>query len=175
MRTQTVVPPSTASAVKNRLLYLVGRLDTGGLERQLCYLLQAMDRECYNPAVVTWNHCEEDIHVPQIRRLGIPLYCFPQRLPRSAKLRALRRLVGQLKPEVVHSYDFYTNFAAYWATQGTNAVALGSVRNDFNLDRELSGPLLGRLSARWPGDQICNSYRAAENARRSRGFFVPTR
>ena len=158
-----------------RLLYIIGWLHTGGSERQLYYLLRAMDRERYRPAVVVWNHCEQDLHVPQIRALGIPLYSFPRTLSRISKLSALRGLVGQLLPEVIHSYSFYTNFAAYWAAWGTRAVPVGSVRNDFTSEKKASGPLLGALSARWPGNQICNSYAAAETIRGSRSPFAPSK
>jgi glycosyltransferase involved in cell wall biosynthesis len=38
---------------------------------------------------------------------------------------------------------------------------------------EESGPLLGRLSARWPRSQVFNSFAAAETARRSKSLFTP--
>src|SRR5438093_258695 len=98
------------------LLYLIGELHTGGSERQLCYLLRKMDRERYKPAVAVWNYSDNDIHVPLIRALDVPLYSLPRRRSRVAKLAALRSLVRELEPEVVHSWSFYTNFAAYWAT-----------------------------------------------------------
>jgi glycosyltransferase involved in cell wall biosynthesis len=158
--------------MKCRLLYLIGELVQGGAEQQLCYLLQAMDRERYRPTVVVWNYREEDVNVPQIRVLGIPLHSFPT-VHSAAKLRVFRHMVRHFKPEVVHSYSFYTNFAAYWATWGTRAVAVGSVRGDFTLDKKESSPWLGRLSARWPRDQIYNSSSAAETCRLSRSFFVP--
>ncbi len=158
-----------------RLLYLAGELHTGGLERQLCYLLQAMDRQRYKPAVAVWNFREEDVHVPPIRALGVPLYSLPGRPSRVAKLKEFRCLVRQLEPEVVHSYGFYTNFAAYWAARGTQTIAVGSVRSDFAWAKKGSGPLLGRVSARWPRDQICNSFAAVESARHSRSPFVPRR
>ena len=60
-----------------RFLYLVGQLTPGGLERQLCYLLQAMDRERYRPAVAVWNFSEADVYVPRIRALNVPVYAFP--------------------------------------------------------------------------------------------------
>jgi glycosyltransferase involved in cell wall biosynthesis len=161
-----------AHRMKCRLLYLIGELVQGGAEQQLCYLLQAMDRERYRPTVVVWNYCEEDVNVPQIRLLGIPLHSFPN-VHSAAKLRVLRHMVRHFKPEVVHSYSFYTNFAAYWATWGTRAVAVGSVRGDFTLDKKEASPWLGRLSARWPRDQIYNSSSAAETCRLSRSFFVP--
>jgi glycosyltransferase involved in cell wall biosynthesis len=157
-----------------RLLYLIGWLHTGGSERQLYYLLRTMDRERYRPAVAVWDHREQDLHVPQIRALGVPLHSFPRTLSRIAKLKAFRRLVRQLSPEVIHSYSFYTNFAAHWGAWGRQVVAVGSVRNDFTSEKKNSGPLLGASSARWPVYQICNSYSAAETIRRSRSLFAPS-
>lgn len=156
-----------------RILYLVGGLGLGGLQRQLYYLLQAMDRERYKPAVVVWNYQESDIYVRRIRELSVPLYAVPATPSKGAKLRALRLMVRQLQPEVVHSYIFYTNFAAFWASWATRSVVVGSVRNDFLRDRKSSGPLLGRLSALLPRYQIFNSFVSAEVARRSGGIFVP--
>jgi glycosyltransferase involved in cell wall biosynthesis len=93
----------------------------------------------------------------------------------AAKLRAFGRLVRQLEPEVVHSYTFYTNFAAYWSIRGTRAMAVGSVRSDFTRARKNSGLWLGSLNARWPHNQIYNSYASAEMCRLARSFFVPKR
>jgi len=157
-----------------RILYLVGQLGQGGLERQLYYLLQTMDRERYKPAVVVWNYCAEDAYLQQIRELRVPLYSFFGRSP-AGKLRALRRMIRQLEPELVHSYSFYTNFAAYWATRRTQATVVGSVRNELTWSKKAEGWWLGRLSARWPPDQIYNNCSAARTARCSRSFFIPKR
>ena len=149
-----------AFLVSCRFLYLVGQLSPGGLEQQLCCLLEGMDRERYRPAVAVWNPSEADVHVPRIRALNVPVHSFPN-MASSTKLRAFRRLVGDLRPEVVHSYTFFTNVAAYWGVRGTRAVAVGSVRCDFTLAKKDSGRWLGRLSARWPRDQIYNNSSAA--------------
>lgn len=156
-----------------RLLYLVGQLGPGGLERQLYSLLKAMDRKYYLPHVAVWNFREHDVYVSQVRPLGVPLHSISVALPRIIKLGAFRRLVGQLRPEVVHSYTFYTNFAAWWAKFGTKTIAIGAVRGDFLRDKESCGPWLGRLSARWPRSQIVNSFAAADNARYADGLFIP--
>src|SRR5262249_33996841 len=152
---------------------LVGQLHTGGLERQLCYFLQTLDRERYRPAVAVWTHSEDDLHVAPIRELGVPLYALPQTASSAVKLRAFRRLVGELRPEVVHSTSYYLNFAAYSSVIGRRSIAIGSVRGDFRWEREGSGPLVGRLSAAWPRDHICNSSSAAESVRDSRSLFAP--
>jgi len=156
-----------------RLLYLVGQLHTGGLERQLYYLLKSMDRTEYKPAVAVWNYADDDFHIPPVRALGVPIYPLDGHTSALGKLRAFRRLTQQLQPQLVHSYSFYTNIAAAWATRGTHAIAIGSVRNDFIWEKEAAGWWLGRLSARWPGTQIFNSSSAAERGRRSRSIFVP--
>jgi glycosyltransferase involved in cell wall biosynthesis len=156
-----------------RLLYLVGQLSPGGSERQLCYLLQAMDRERYRPLVAVWNVRGNNVYAPQIRALGVALHSFPPELSAAAKLREFRRLVRELKPEVVHSYSFYTNFAAHWATVGMQVIALGSIRSDFTLDKQSNGPWLSRLSSRWPRHHICNNSLAVEAVRRSQSLFVP--
>jgi len=132
-----------------------------------------MDRKRYRPEVVVWNFHEDDTYVRQIRKLGVVLHSFPDAPSGAVKVRALSRIVKQIRPEVVHSYCFYTNFAAWWTTLGTKAVVIGAVQSDFIRDRKSSGAWLGRLSARWPRAQIFNSFMAEQNARRSRGPFVP--
>jgi len=161
--------------MKCRLLYIVGGLPSGGLERQLFYLLQAMDRARYRPAVVVWNFRESDPYFARFRDLDVPLLRVAGATSRLAKLSALRRLVRQLQPEVIHAYSFYLNFGAYWGGRGTRSIPIGSIRSNFTRDVQVSGPLLGRLCARWPRDQICNSLNAAEAAGRSGHCIGPRR
>jgi glycosyltransferase involved in cell wall biosynthesis len=159
--------------MKCRILYIVGQLGAGGLERQIYYLLQNMDRSIYRPQVVVWNFNEEDLYVEPIRELKIPIYSLSPARSRLTKLLSLRNLIRHLMPEVLHSYSFYTNFAAWWVTLGSNVIAVGSVRSDYTYDTTSCGALLGRLSARLPLAQIYNSFAGAEKARESRTLFVP--
>lgn len=161
--------------MKCDLLYLVGQLGSGGLERQLYYLLRTITRKYYQPAVAVWNDCENDVYTPQIRALGVPIYSFPKKFSPLAKLVTFQRLIRELQPAVAHSYSFYTNFGVYWATRGTRTVAVGSVRGELDRAKKEAGQWLGSLSARWPREQICNNFSALETVRRSRGFFVPQR
>ncbi len=164
---------TVGSSAGCRLLYVVGQLRAGGLERQLFYLLQAMDRRRYKPAVFVWNYQDDDVYVARIRALEVPVWSFSGIHGGRAKLGAFRRLVRQVRPEVLHSYSFYTNLAAYWAAWASNTVPLGSVRSDFLGDKKESGPWLGRLSARWPRCQIFNSEHALREALRVGGLFIP--
>ena len=161
------------SHMKCRLLYLMGNLMAGGAQRQLCYLLQGMDWERYKPIVVVWSFSENDFYVPVFRKLGVPMHSLSCTLSPAAKLVAFGRLVRKLKPEVVHSYSFYTNIAVEWARIGMNTIPIGSIRNDFVQDRQEAGKFLGRLSARWPRAQICNSLAAHRSVMECSGPFKP--
>jgi L-malate glycosyltransferase len=157
-----------------RLLYFIGQLRPGGTERQLCYLLEAVNRNGYKPAVVVWNYHAEDPYVSYIQALGVPLLRLPNSSSGCLRLNAFRRLIRQLKPELLHSYSSFTNFPAWWAVLGTKVVVIGAMRSDFARALKENGPLLGRLSARWPRTQIFNSRAAAESARRSKTLFAPS-
>jgi glycosyltransferase involved in cell wall biosynthesis len=164
-----------AAGIQPRILYLIGQLGVGGYERQLYYLLQALDRQSYRSAVVVWGSAHCSPYVSRITALGIPVYSFSDPVSPLSKLMALRRLVSFLAPEVIHSYSFYTNFPAWWSTRGTRTMAVGSIRNNFVSEIRESGPVLGRLSARWPALQICNSVAAKTAVASAKGLFKPSR
>jgi glycosyltransferase involved in cell wall biosynthesis len=151
-----------------RVLYLVGQLGRGGLERQLWYLLKTMNRDRYRPEVVVWHDGGSSSSLTEFSTLGIPLHLMHG--SPVEKLRIFSILVKKIGPQVVHSYSFYTNFAAWCATRGTDAIAIGSIRQDFTTERRMAGMILGRLSARWPASQISNSLAAEETAAQSKWF-----
>ncbi len=158
-----------------RLLYVVGQLGLGGQERQLCYLLRVLDRAYYQPAVVVWNSSQADVYVHEISKLGVPIYTFSEGISRPEKLWRFRKLVKRLDPELLHSYSFFTNFPAWFATIGTKIIPIGSIRNNFLNDRRLAGRVFGLLSAGWPDRQICNSMAAQQAAALARWPFKPRR
>lgn len=158
-----------------RILYLISQLRRGGSERQLYYLLQTLDCERYRPAVAVWDYHEGDVSVSEFQALGVPLYPFPKASPSPVKLRAFRRLVHCLRPEVVHCFTYFLNVAVWWGTCGSPTIAIGAVRCDVTRTEKDAGPLLSRISTRWPRNQIFNSCAAAESIQHWRRFFVPKR
>jgi glycosyltransferase involved in cell wall biosynthesis len=159
--------------VRCRLLYLVGQLRLGGLERQLYYLLANLDHVQYRPGVVVWNMNLWDKYYRDIEKLNVPIYGFAPEASPLSKLQAFRALARKAEPEVIHSYTFHTNFAAYYAARGTRALPIGSLRSDFATARKVGGSLRGALNARWPSHHISNSSACAEATRRAAGFFSP--
>lgn len=161
--------------MKHRLFYVVGQLGLGGLERQLFYLIRSMDRVRYKPIVVVWGDSSQDHYARELRALDVPVVGLGPNPTWLAKLRTLSDLIANTKPEVIHSYTFYTNIVSWWAAQGSGAIPIGSVRNSFTLDCREAGKVYGRLCGRWPAAQIFNSFAAEQNARRSTRIFRPRR
>lgn len=155
-----------------RLLYVVGQLRLGGSERQLYSLLTSLDHARYYPAVVVWNVNHNDKYYKDIQVLKIPLYGFPPEWSSLSKLKALRALTRQLKPEVIHSYDFYTNFSAAYAAWATKTVAVGSRRSEYNPHRRRGGGVKRLLNAKWPAFHILNSTPSADAANRVFSLFT---
>jgi glycosyltransferase involved in cell wall biosynthesis len=156
-----------------RLLYVIGQLGLGGAERQLFYLLANLDRSRYQPCLVVWNYNPREKYYRDIDALNIPIYGLPANWSPISKLRALRKLARALAPEVIHSYVFFTNFAADYAARGAGALAIGSLRSDIARSIQSGGALRGALNSRWPNCQISNSAVCAEMARQYSSFFVP--
>src|SRR5262249_6529462 len=73
------------------------------------------------------------------------------------------------------SYSAYLNVAVRWSIRGTQAISFGSTRSDFVMDWEGSRWWLARLNARWPRNQIYNSFEAAKLASHSKSLFIPKR
>ena len=136
MKTEKLGPSDIRDVVLNRkpsgcrLLYVIGQLGVGGAERQLFYLLANLDRSRYQPCLMAWNYNPHEKYYREIDALNIPIYGLPADWSPISKLRALRKLARALAPEVIHSYGFYTNFAAYYAARVTGALAIGSLRSD---------------------------------------------
>lgn len=158
-----------------RLLYLVGQLRQGGLERQLVYLIRSMDRGRYKPAVTVWGNSLDDHYAQDLRALDVPIIRLGKSPTQLTKLRALRGLVFSVRPEVIHSYSFYTNIAGWWAAQGTGAIPIGSVRSNFSRDRREAGHILGRICGLLPSSQVYNSFNAEQEARSFGGMSRPRR
>ncbi|MDF0677234.1 MAG: glycosyltransferase family 4 protein [Nitrospira sp.] len=157
----------------HRLLYVVGQLGLGGLERQLYYLLANLDHARYQPAVVVWNHNPNDKYYRDIEELSIPIYGLSADGNPLLKLKTLRAFARQVSPEVIHSYGFHTNFAAYYAAWGNGTVAIGSLRGDFVSAKREGGAFRGALNARWPVCHISNSMASADAVKRAVGLFTP--
>ena len=159
--------------MKAKFLYLIGQLACGGSERQLSWLLSSLDQDRFEPVVVVWSYASDDKYVDELRDQGIEIVALPRTASAFSKLRILRRLVKEIRPQIVHSLSFYTNTAAWIASFATRSVAIGSVRSDFFRSRRKTGRVLGYVNSCLPSHQVYNSELSAEEARNCRTYFKP--
>lgn len=160
-RTGAPPEPQPRSAA-GPVLYLVGQLTAGGQERQLLYLVRGLAERGLAPHVAVWNYAERDPFAGAIRDLPIQLHPVGTG-SRWTKVARLRRIVDEVGPSLIHSYSFYTNFAATLAALGRQTIAIGSIRDELWAQRRASGGAIGLLSSIWPRAKICNSQRVADH------------
>ena len=82
--TSLFMAPDQDRQMECRLLYLVGQLGLGGLERQLVYLIRSMDRGRYKPVVAVWSNSPDDLYARDLRALDVPVVA-PRRATRHGR------------------------------------------------------------------------------------------
>ena len=98
------------------VLHVITGLRTGGAERMLCQLLSAMDRQCWEPVVLSLT----DGSGPEawLREQGIPVHSLgmpPGKLPSPAQWIELIRIVRRVRPDLIHGWMYHGNLAAQLA------------------------------------------------------------
>jgi glycosyltransferase involved in cell wall biosynthesis len=101
---------------KRTVLHVITGLHTGGAERMLCQLLSAMDRQRWEPVVLSLT----DGSGPEawLRGQGIPVYNLgmpPGKLPSPALWIELIRIVRHIRPDLIHGWMYHGNLAAQLA------------------------------------------------------------
>ncbi len=168
-----MTPADHPGSNHNRLVYVVGNLDDGGIERQLNHILSHVDIDRYKPLVVSFTHKEDSPWMPVWRELGVDVIPIPAGLNSWGKVRMLRRLLTTARPEIVHSMAFYTNFPTWLAARSIPALVTGSIRSDWNAMIRANGRLLSGLCVRYPGTILANSADTAARLQQIHGPFAP--
>jgi len=105
--------------VKN-IVFVTTELGPGGAEIMLYQLLSRLDRQRFNPSVISVKPKDDRIS-PRIEALGIPVYTLglSNSRPSLGALRRLRRLLGKLEPDAIQGWMYHGNFAATVAASGS--------------------------------------------------------
>jgi glycosyltransferase involved in cell wall biosynthesis len=131
MSTSTSSPRPEAPAVhKSRIkvLITVRELDQGGIERDVAKIATHLDRERFDPHVMTyWAH---GFRYDELREAGVPVVEFPVRSLTSLETLRLaakfRRYLKEHDFQVVHSYDASYVFACTVARLSGVRLTIGS-------------------------------------------------
>ena len=94
--------------MKIKIVHIINSLGTGGAEMMLYKLLSRIDREVFEPTVVSL--LADGSIEKQIKALGIPVHYVGSGLPLS--LLHFKRLVQDLDPDLVQGWMYYGNLAA---------------------------------------------------------------
>jgi glycosyltransferase involved in cell wall biosynthesis len=128
-----------------RVLFVIDSLAPGGTERSLAELLPLLVREGVEPVVVCLDRREgvED----QVRDAGVEVRYLPgRRLP--VRVRALRRMIREERPDVVHTALLRASLVGRLAGAGTPAVVVTSLVSTPYDPVRLEDPNVSRLGFR---------------------------
>jgi hypothetical protein len=116
------------------VVYLIGSLPRAGSARHLLQLVRAVDRERFHPSVVCLQ--KEGSLIADFEVLGVPVYGLGMPTRRHApSLAALARLVTilrHLKPAIVHTYLFPSNFFGTLAGRLAGVPVIVTSRRSMN-------------------------------------------
>lgn len=118
-------------AKKISIAIIAGQLVVGGAERQLYLWLANLDRDRFDPVVLTLHPGHDDFWEKPIRELGIPLFEIPQRANRLARLWQIVMVLRSYKPSLIHGWHVFSGVYAGLAAKMLGAKSLAGIRSSF--------------------------------------------
>ena len=146
------MPTSTNIAI------LAGQLVVGGAEKQLFLWLANLDRERFNPIVLTLHPGFGDYWEKPIEDLGIPLFRINQRNNRISRLREIQRTPHPFQPQLVHGWHLFSGAYASLVAPHFKAKSLVGIRSSFE---SIQNSLELRIAQYFADAFIVNSESAA--------------
>ena len=122
----------------HKIAIIAGQLVVGGAERQLYLWLSHLDRERFDPIVLTLHPGHNDYWEDPIRALGIPLITIPHRRIRLVRVLDISRVLLSYNPKLIHGWHLFASPYAGMAAKLLGAKSLGGVRGAFRAFRDHS-------------------------------------
>ena len=113
---------------KIRILYLITGLNPGGAELMLRKIIKNLDRSRYDLYVCTLTNPGIISH--EIRTYVKKIYCLNANVlkHRLSAVFKLRKLLHELKPQILHCFMIHSNLLGRFASIGMNMIVLSSIR-----------------------------------------------
>ncbi|MDD4042907.1 MAG: glycosyltransferase, partial [Anaerolineaceae bacterium] len=93
---------------KRKVAIIAGQLVVGGAERQLYLWLAHMDRDKFDPLVITLHPNHNDYWEKPIEDLGIPLFRVAQRPAKMGRLVEIIKILRSFDPDIIHGWHFFS-------------------------------------------------------------------
>lgn len=151
-----------------RVLYVINGLGTGGAERSLSEMLPGLVARGVQPRIVCLHPRREGVEA-EVRRQGVPVDVFPGPLP--ARVRRLRRLIAEERPDLVHTAIFEANLTGGLAAARSGRPVLMSLVNTPYETARLQDPHIRPLGLRaarvvdaWMSHRLARHFHAITEA-----------
>lgn len=145
-----------------RIAFIAGTLGQGGAERQLYYIVSALQDAGASVHVLCLTAGE--FWEARLRSRGVPVTWVGRHPSRARRLLDILAVLLRCAPDLVQSHHFYTNLYASLAARALARCDLGAVRSDVVSEIHDSGRVLGPLSLRLPRLVVANSRLGIANA-----------
>lgn len=145
-----------------RVCFVAGNLQQGGAERQLFYMLQALQQSGTDLRVLCLT--QGDFWEERFQEQGVPITWVGQS---KSKLVRLARIIAELRKhpaDVLQSQHFYANFYVAAAARALGLREVGAMRSNGMSEIQANGRVSGRLNLRTPRLIAANSRTAIRNA-----------
>ena len=117
---------------KRKVTIIAGQLVVGGAERQLYLWLAHMDRDKFDPLVITLHPDHEDYWEKPIEDLGVPLFRVSQKPAKLVRLAEIIRILRSFKPDVIHGWHFFSSVYAGLAARFLGVPCVGGIRSEYS-------------------------------------------
>lgn len=144
-----------------KVCFIVGTLGRGGAERQLVYMLKALQMSGHDARVLSLTQGEANQN--KIEELGIEVEWLGRRPNKAVRLSKIIANLRRRTPDIIQSSHFYTNLYAAFAGRALRVPDIGAIRNDLVSEIEANG-VYGWWQVRSPRHLIVNSERARSRA-----------
>ncbi|SNS23371.1 Glycosyltransferase involved in cell wall bisynthesis [Belliella buryatensis] len=140
-----------------KIIFTVGQLGNGGLERQLYYLTKDLILNKIDVSCVCWNLEEDSFYFEKFKNLlKDDLYILDQSQKSLKKVLSLRKIIKKTNPDIVISFTSFVNAATFLSTLGLRCDVIGSLRT--SADRYIKdGGLKSFFNILFPRKILVNS------------------
>jgi glycosyltransferase involved in cell wall biosynthesis len=119
-----------------KIAIIAGQLVVGGAERQLYLWLKNLDRNRFQPVVLTLHPGHNDHWEKPIQDLNIPLVPIPQQTNRLSRLLKIVQVLRTHQPALIHGWHLFASVYAGISAKLLGVKSLGSIRNAVTSYRE---------------------------------------
>lgn len=150
------------------MIFVVGQLGNGGLEKQLFHLLQQIKRQEGEVVCLVWNYREDDHYAPKYKDLlGESLIGLNSNDSSWRKVTRLRAVIKRQRFDYCISFAAFVNVPVYVASWGLPITAVGSLRTSarYYLKR---GGFKAYMNLLLPPKILINSHQAMHELKESR-------